>query len=210
MKSDKKLIIERIKNILYSGKPVLKSDTIFLIDIFKKHPSFKLSLEVDSIEVGKDIFGFNTNCFYINYKDNTRDDISYLKAINGIDENEELDKLVRNTIMDIISDFRDSIKKKRKYICAISKKQFNPKIDKFHVIYNKPTLLEIANEYIKKVGIDNINVGVTEKTYKLKKYNIECILNDDFIEFFNKRANPQICLSGYNGSFYKKMKKKYI
>ena len=179
-----KQICKDILNKYELGQKVNKSDSLYLIDIFKNHPNWNEKRGVGGcgIIVKGDQFGHR--CFFIERTDGTLQSISYIKSISGrkLSDLAIIKKACRNSIRPEIEDFKKKNVIFNKTKCAISGEiltKENINIDHYDFTFSEMINLWLAgkneNEIVKKI----IKVG---QVYEYR----DLIFRDNFIKFHNK------------------------
>jgi len=182
---------ELCKDILYSYKidsKIESDDLKFLLKIFEQHQDWdiKQGIGINYITVKKADFG--TRCFYIYRLDGTSTDISYLKSITNPSKIQVIYTACRNSIIDLIDDFRNRNVIFGKSICPFTNEvlyKHNTHIDHYDLKFK-----DLIDEWLKDRDIDALykNTNPTKDNSTLTLFESDKITKD-FIKFHNNNTH---------------------
>ena len=187
---------EQCKSILYKynlGEKLSREDALFVIKIFKNHPNWKEKYiqPIIAIEVDRD--QFNSRCFYLVYKDKTKNSISYTTSIKGTDltHKQKVIKACRNSIYPIIKRFKSSVNFGID-VCPFSNEILyyqNTHIDHYDLTFN-----QMFNLWISKKNINEIKIKKTKQVYYFENKTLE----KEFVDFHNNNCKLRAILDKIN------------
>lgn len=180
-----------------------KTDFDFLINIFSNHTDWilKKGCGVKDIVTKNTLYG--NKCFYLIRIDNTETDISYITSITPNKKLDDIKKACRNSVFEIISEFKSKNVIFGKTLCKLSNVVLTK--ENCHIDHYNLTFAEVLELWLKNKNIDELyNFVNKSKDNELETYFTDEKIKQDFINFHNNNTNLRAVTKEVNLSLVKK------
>lgn len=175
------------------------SDLGRMAEILSDHPEWESKIGSGLRSIVKRETPYRNNyCFHIVRTDGTETDISFMKAINGINERAIVIKAMRNAALPSIIEYKQQNYTPNVSRCAISGELLND--NNVHVDHYDLYFADLAKIYIDQYGLEHIKNDVLdhgEKEY-ITRFTVERA--SDFRRFHDANTNLRLLTKRVNMS----------